>query len=63
MYLKTYLSCDLEKFWEAVLVCCELFRGISKLVTEKFDYGYNVKEEEFIRVYLNNIKKQNYSKE
>ncbi|MEG2935409.1 MAG: aminoglycoside 6-adenylyltransferase [Clostridium sp.] len=59
--LNTYSNCDFDNFWEAVLTCCELFGSIAKLVSEKLDYVYNIKEEEGIRAYLTNIKKQSYS--
>lgn len=60
MYLNTYSDCDLNNFWDAIFTCCEFFSIIAKQVSEKFDYIYNIKDEENIMQYLNNIKDDLY---
>lgn len=56
MYLHTYSNCNLDNFWDAIFNSCELFRVIAMQVSMKFDYKYNIKDEENMMVYLNKIK-------
>ncbi|MGL4760128.1 MAG: aminoglycoside 6-adenylyltransferase [Sarcina sp.] len=56
MYLNTYSDCDLSNFWDAIFTSCELFSIIAKQVSYKFDFEYNIKDEESIMLYLKNIK-------
>lgn len=60
MYLNTYSDCDLNNFWDAIFTSCELFRTIAKHVSEKFNYLYNIKDEENIMLYLYNLKNNVY---
>lgn len=60
MYLKTYSDCNLSNFWDAIFTCCELFKIIAKHVSKKFNYLYNIKDEENIMLYLHNLKNNVY---
>lgn len=60
MYLNTYSDCDLNNFWDAIFTSCELFGIIAKNISEKFNYLYNIKDEESIISYLHNIKNNVY---
>lgn len=60
MYLKTYSDCDCNNFWNAIFTACELFRVIAVHVSDKFDYVYNINDDESIMAYLNAVKNNSF---
>lgn len=55
-YAATYSDSDSGHIWRSVFTSCELFRTMAKYVAERFDYAYNVSEDENMTEYMLKVK-------
>lgn len=62
-YLLTYSDCNPDSMWKAIQTACDMFALLAISVAEYFHYHYNKQEEDNMRTYLNNVKKQIYKKQ
>lgn len=53
---KNILCGNVEDYWNAVMLMCELFRETAEFVGEKLGYAYNMEEGENCRAFLEHVR-------
>ncbi len=61
-YRMTYSNGDEDDMWKAVFAACDLFGSLAIPVGNYLGYTYNKKDEDNMRIYLNNVRDRVYQR-
>lgn len=59
-YLMTYSDSDTKNMWNAIWNACDMFSFLAAQAADQLGYDYSRKDEENMRIYIDNVKNNNY---